>query len=248
MLPPYNIDTLQNLNTSSEYYHQTAATNDMREMALKQIAEQTGMQAGLAHESKVINTRLMMHKQQLDMTFNFNQLIYDHKLLPPVIIQQTNMIKVSDDAQTIRAGGHRYEIIRQSAFVTVPPTWRDYLYMSYQQPELPNKAVLPKNNKEQEIWAHYVVKGYAKGIQQGLSIFTHNMHQLSVDFNGMVLYKRLLAKNMVSPFYVKSKSLGITGDGNHVTIDDSTMHIADQPKLLPGNTKNWKPVAIKTNK
>ena len=51
---------------------------------------------------------------------------------------------------------------------------------------------------------------------------------------------------MVSPFYVKSKSLGITGDGNHVTIDDSTMHIADQPQLLPGNTKHWKPVAIKS--
>ena len=47
-----------------------------------------------------------------------------------------------------------------------------------------------------------LVKGWAEGIQQGLNIFKVHMHQLSRDFNGMVLYKRLLAKNMVSPHFM----------------------------------------------
>jgi defect in organelle trafficking protein DotC len=244
MLPPYNLDTLQNLNSSSAYYKQHASSESMREMALKQVAESVGMQAGLAHESKVINVHLQQHAQQMDTVFNFNQLLYQHYLLPPVIIQADNQLKVSDDGRTIRAGGNSYRIIKQVQFVTVPPTWRDYLWMSYQAPGLPDKAILPKNDAEQKIWAYNIVKGWAEGIQQGLNIFKVHMHQLSRDFNGMVLYKRLLAKNMVSPFYVKSKSLGITGDKDHITIDDHTMQVTDDPQFDKSG-KLWNSVSVK---
>ena len=60
----------------------------------------------------------------------------------------------------------------------------------------------------------------------------------------MVLYKRLLARNMVSPFYVKTKKLGITGDSKHITIGDSTVRITDMPNLRKGS-KLWKSVAVK---
>ena len=248
MLPPYNLDTIQNLNTSSQYYHnQATASTDMRETALKEIARQFGMLAGLAEESRIINTRLKMHEQQLDNTFNFNQLMYKHLIVPPVIVQQTNQLKVSDDMQTIRAGGQMYQIVKQVYIASTPPTWRDYLYMSYQRPELPDRGVLPKTPSEQKVWANAVTQGWAQGIKQGLNIFTINMHKLSRDFNGMVLYKRLLAKNMVSPFYVKSKNLGITGNKDHVTIDDKSIHINNQPELQYRAT-TWKSVAIKNDK
>lgn len=244
MLQPYNLDTLQNLNAGSAYYQKHASSESMREMALKQVAESIGMQAGLAHESKVINAHLQGHAQQMDKVFNFNSLLYQHYLLPPVIVQATNQIKVSDDGDMIRAGGNSYRIVKQVQFVTVPPTWRDYLWMSYQAPALPDKAVLPKNDAEQKIWAYSIVKGWAEGIQQGLNIFKVNMHKLSRDFNGMVLYKRLLAKNMVSPFYVKSKNLGITGDGSHITIDDHTYQITDKPQFEKTG-KLWQSVSVK---
>ena len=127
MLPAYNIDTLQNLNSSSAYYQKQASSESIREMAIKQVAESLGMQAGLAHESKVINNHLQQHAQQMDTVFNFNQLLYKHFLLPPVIVQSDNQIKVSDDGDMIRAGGNSYRIVKQVQFVTVPPTWRDYL-------------------------------------------------------------------------------------------------------------------------
>ncbi len=183
MLPPYNLDTLQNLNTNSSYYQKQASSENMRQMALRQVAESAGMQAGLAHESKIINRHLQQHAQQMDKIFNFNNLLYKHYLLPPVIVQADNQIKISDDSRTIRAGGNSYRFIKQAQFVTVPPTWRDYLWMSYQAPELPDKSVLPKNDAEQKIWAYAVVKGWAEGIQQGLNIFKVNMHKLSRDFN-----------------------------------------------------------------
>ena len=244
MLPAYNIDTLQNLNSSSAYYQKQASSESIREMAIKQVAESLGMQAGLAHESKVINNHLQQHAQQMDTVFNFNQLLYKHYLLPPVIVQSDNQIKVSDDGDMIRAGGNSYRIVKQVQFVTVPPTWRDYLWMSYQPPALPDKAVLPKNSAEQKIWAYSIVKGWSEGIQQGLNIFKVNMHKLSRDFNGMVLYKRLLAKNMVSPFYVKSKNLGITGNKDHITIDDRTLQITDKPEFQKSG-KLWDSVPVK---
>ena len=72
------------------------------------------------------------------------------------------------------------------------------------------------------------------------------MHKLSRDFNGMVLYKRLLAKNMVSPFYVKSKNLGITGNKDHITIDDRTLQITDKPEFQKSG-KLWDSVPVKQN-
>ena len=244
MLQPYNIDQLQDLSSSSAYYKQHGSAENLRQQALKQVAQTLGVQAGLAHEAKIVNKRLATHAQRMDMVFNFNNLLYNHYLLPPVIIQDTNSLKVSNDGTVIRAGGHSYRIIKQVQFVTAPPTWRDYLLMSYPAPQMPPQSILPKNNAEQKIWSSAVVAGWKQGIQQALSIFTVNMHKLSRDFNGMVLYKRLLAKNMVSPFYVKKKHLGITGDSQHITVDDTTLQITDKPQFQQTG-KLWNSVSVK---
>ena len=247
MLHPYNIDQLQNLNSHSAQYQDASATANLREQALRQIALTLGTQSGLAHESKRINKRLQQHAQRLDAVFNFNGLLYNHYLLPPVIEQTGNSIKVSNDGLVIRAGGHSYKIIKQVQFVTTPPTWQDYLLMSYQPPPLPPHSVLPKNRVEQKVWANAIVSGWAKGRDQALNIFKINIHKLSRDFNGMVLYKRLLAKNMVSPFYVKKKSLGVTGDSQNITVDDSTMKITVKPQLQKTG-KLWESIAVKKDK
>ena len=244
MLQPYNIDQLQNLNSHSAQYQDASAIANMRDQALKQIAQTLGVQAGLAHESKRINKRLNEHAQRLDAVFNFNGLLYNHYLLPPVIEQTSNSLKVSDDGLVIRAGGHSYKIINQVQFVTTPPTWQDYLLMSYQPPLLPPHSVLPKNVSEQKIWAHAIVDGWSKGIDQALSVFKVNIHKLSRDFNGMVLYKRLLAKNMISPFYVKKKNLGVTGNSQNITVDDTTMQITVKPQLQKTGSL-WESISVK---
>ena len=47
----------------------------------------------------------------------------------------------------------------------------------------------------------------------------------------MILYRKLLAMNMVSPPYVSHLDLGVTGDGNELHIDDQVLRITALPAL-----------------
>ncbi len=49
---------------------------------------------------------------------------------------------------------------------------------------------------------------------------------------------------MVSPFYVKSKDLGITGNKDHITVDDRTLQITALPQFQKTG-KLWESVSVK---
>ena len=114
MLPTYSIESLQKLNPMA--YYRSSIISKYERDGCKQAAEVIGMQTGLAHESKVINKRLEHHAQQLNDVFNFNLLMYHHYLLPPVIVESDNQVRVSGDGTLISAGGKSYRIIKQVQF------------------------------------------------------------------------------------------------------------------------------------
>ena len=238
----YSLDQLQNLSTSSAYYQQQVSTLNIRFKAVQEAAEALGMQAGLYDQSQKINQILDAHAVTLDKIFNFNLLVYQQHVLPPVIEHAGESLNVGPANTTLRIDGETYNVVRQVKFVTAPPTWRDYLWMPYKQPELPNKVLLPRNDQERKIWREFIHQGWTEGEIQGEVIFKINLKRLERDYNGMVLYKSLLLRGMVSPFYVSSKESGITGNDSHMVIDDRTMAITNFPALQL-HSKLWNPVA-----
>ena len=206
----HSLSDLQSLQSDSAYYQDVMAVDSFRLKAVKQAGEELGMQTALANESIVIDNILAKHAYQLDQVFNFRLLMDVNGVLPPVIISANHQLQISDDGNNIRVGGKVYRIIQQVRFVTTPPTWRDYLWMNYPYPEPPSPAVLPQNSAEQRIWSNAVIVGWKEGIQQALDIYHINLDHLSQDYNGMILYKELLAQNMVSPFNVIKQNNGIT--------------------------------------
>ncbi len=241
--PGYTIAELQNLQTDSAYYQAHIPSTNIRLKAVQEAAEQLGMQTGLADESEVIDHVLQIHDAQLNQIFNFRLLMYKDSVLPPVIISANNRLHIDNAGDNIRIGGQSYQIIQQVRFVTAPPTWRDYLWMDYPYPAYPNQAVLPKTAEERAVWKEALSKGWGEGIKQAITIYNINLDHLGRDFNGMVLYSKLLAQNMVSPFYVVKHDDGITGDANHVTLDDQTWQITAQPQLQL-HSKLWQPVLM----
>lgn len=239
----YTLQNLQNLNVDNGFYKQQIPFTNIRARAVKEAAESLGMQSGLYVESKAINKRLQQHQRTLDTLFNFNLLIYHQNVLPPVIEQGNASLKIGATSDTLNIAGTTYNIIKQVRFVTTPPTWRTYLDMNYKKPELPNKVLLPKDSAERTVWKAALKKGWQEGINQGISIFKINLNRLVRDYNGMVLYKSLLARQMVSPFYVSAKNNGITGDASHMVIDDHSMHIDTKPQLQL-HSKIWQPVVV----
>lgn len=221
----------------------------IRLSALKQTARGLGAQAGLAWRSRQIEILLYSQKRNLDRIFNFNYLILNNNVLPPVLIEGRNTLNLADEF-TLRVSDHDYQIIQQPRFITVPPTWRDYIWMGYKKPEKPNNTMLPQNADERKVWNIYIQIGWQEGIIQADQIFTANLARLRRDYEGMILYRKLLAQNMLSPPYVSQADLGITSGGNDMRINDRVLRITTIPQLQ-ADTKNWRPVIAKktpTNK
>lgn len=215
----------------------------IREMALKETALSLGAQGGLAWRAKFIDQDLVKQSRNLDTIYDFNSLILEHNILPPVLLEGRNTLNLAD-AQSIRVSDRTYKVAKQAHFVTTPPNWRQYLWMDYQKPEMPNVTLLPKTKREKKIWCIYAARGWKNGIDQGNIILEESISRIKEDFGGMILYRKLLAMNMVSPPYVSHTDLGVTGDATEIHIDDKVLRITALPALNI-NSSEWKAAVSK---
>lgn len=210
----------------------------IREMALKETALSLGAQSGLAWRAKFIDDELIRQQRNLDTIYDFNSLILQHNILPPVLLEGRNTLNMAD-TQTIRVSDRTYKVLKQAHFITTPPNWRQYLWMDYKKPEYPDMTLLPKTNAERALWKQCIERGWKDGIEQANVILEESIARIKEDFNGMILYRKLLAMNMVSAPYVSNTDLGVTGDGGEIHIDDRVLRITALPALNT-NSAEWR--------
>lgn len=215
----------------------------IREMALRETALSLGAQSGLASRAKLIDDQLVKQARNLDTVFDFNSLILEQNVLPPVLLEGQNTLNLAN-SQTIRISDRTYKVSKQAHFITTPPNWRQYLWMDFKRPEYPNITLLPKTREERDLWNRCVEKGWNNGIAQANSILEESVARIKEDFSGMILYRKLLAMNMVSPPFVSHTDLGVTGDGDEIRIDDRVLRITALPALNV-NSKEWRAAVAK---
>ena len=116
--------------------------------------------------------------------------------------------------------------------------------MDYKQPEYPHVSLLPTNKEERAVWCYHVEKGWQDGVEQANTILEESIARIKEDFVGMILYRKLLAMNMVSPPYVSNTDLGVTGDGVEIHIDDRVLRITALPALNI-NSSEWRAAVAK---
>lgn len=242
--PTQSVDTLDyqqiaNVTEASEG-SSALAGNQLRLKAVGQAALALGAQGGLAYESNKINTNLLSQAEHLRTIFNFDALILNHNILPPVLVESTDTLNLSDP-DTLRTASRSFKIEQNAKFVTAPPTWRDYLLMSFNKPTLPDQTLLPRNSAEQVVWRDQLQVGWVNGMRQADQIFSENLGRLKQDYEGMVLYRQLLEEHMVTPPYVAATDLGVTGDSQHLNIGDTILRISALPGLQT-NIQKWTPV------
>lgn len=113
--------------------------------------------------------------------------------------------------------------------------------MSYPKPSVPDRSLLPKNQAEAEVWNRFIRDGWQNGIKQANGIFATNLNRLRRDYSGIVLYRKLLAQDMVSAPYIAKADLGVTGDSNEIHVDDRVLRITAHSELQTDSSK-WQPV------
>lgn len=215
---------------------------NIRIKSLRDTAMSIGAQGGLSWAAEQINNRMQLDRKYLDSIYNFNAMMLNHGVLPPVLEEGDNTLNLADP-NTIRVSDRTYKIIKQARFATTPPNWREYLWLVYAKPELPNRTLLPRNNAERIIWREAVRAGWGKGIEQAYSIFQQSLARLKRDYKGMLLYRKLLEERMISPPFVARTELGVTGDGTDMRVNDQVLRIVELPRLQT-NTRHWKAIVV----
>jgi len=241
-----NINSLESMRNDDPIHSEddtSSNVSQIRNKALEDTAMSLGAQGGLAVASKEVNSRMDGDKWSLETIYNFNGMLLTHGVLPPVLVESDESLNLADP-NTIRVADKTYKIVSQARFATTPPNWRDYLWMPYNKPEMPDKVLLPHTEEERKIWIKAIKVGWEKGTEQSYSIFQQNLARLKRDYQGMILYRKLLQEKMVSPPYVSKTELGVTGNGTDMRINDQVLRITELPKLQT-DSQTWKAIVVK---
>lgn len=243
--PPPTLDALLSDSHRAAIVQRHDDIPALRLKALRDAAMAYGARAGLAHRSYVIAKLVRGQADTLDGVFNFSMLMLPHTVVPPVLTQSTDSMKVTD-GRAIRVSDVTYTIEQQAHFATAAPNWREYLRpKQVWHLRSPAAALLPKNGTERTAWKDFLTAGWKLGVSQANAAFTQSLARLKRDYLGMVLYRRLLAKHMVSKPYVARADLGVTGDGHSMSINDRVLRITAIPSLNL-HPKDWKPLPVPT--
>ncbi|HSW70838.1 MAG TPA: type IV secretory system conjugative DNA transfer family protein [Gammaproteobacteria bacterium] len=237
-----NITQLENVSQDN-LKTTSAEVTQLRSKLLQDTAMSLGAQAGLAWASEKINAQLDKDRIYLESIFNFNAMMLSHGVLPPVLSEGDNSLNLADP-NTIRVADKTYRIIEQARFTTTAPQWRDFLWLSYSKPELPDKTLLPRNDDEQKVWKAAMRLGWEKGIEQAYSIFKQNLARLKRNYQGMILYRKLLQQKMINAPFVARTELGVTGNGTDMRVNDQVLRIVELPHLQT-EAKHWNAIVVK---
>lgn len=235
-----NLVGLQRLSYTYTSPYSRKGFAGMRKTALEEIAMSLGAQAGLAYRAAELNIVLEKNSKILDRVFNFHPLLLDHSVLPPVLLEGRHTLNL-DSPETIRISDRTYQIAKQARFVTAPPNWRNYVWLSYQKPERPHNAFLPRTRQERRWWAEAVTRGWYEGRRQADYIFGDNLSNLKQDYLGMIRYRILLAQNMVTLPFVAKTDLGVTGNSEIMYVHDQILRIMALPSLNIDSSQ-WQPL------
>ncbi|MCP8352362.1 type IV secretion system DotC family protein [Candidatus Synchoanobacter obligatus] len=213
--------------------------------AMKEVALSYGAQAGLNWKSQQVATYLDSHSKYLDQVFDFNALLMVHNILPPIVAEYGKSYSLEND-QTIRLSDQEIKMLEPARFVTVPPSWRDYIYLVYSKPQTPPESLLPHNEIEEQIWKDALATGWEIGIEQADAIFSDALARLLRDFKGIVLYHQLHLQNMISAPYAETTNLGVTGNTQGLRLNDKIIKIVT-PSVLNPQTNQWHPILYNAN-
>ena len=219
---------------------------DIRLDALKEAAMSYGARGGLAWRTFEISKELERRQSFLDRVYDFRSLLIAAPsgllIEPPVVSEGQNAMIIENQGQKAAIAERIYKINAKAKIVSASRTWRQYLRRDWGTVEPPPNILRPKNAEERKVWRRYVEKGWDNGIDQANRTFERDLSRLQSDFRGMVRYRRLLAKGMISPPYALQVNRGITGGGRQMRVGDSAVQITGQSQLITG-ADQWRPVS-----
>ena len=219
-----------------------SSTNGMRAQMIGDAGRTVGFRAGAASRGASLVRSLEARSSELDALYQFSTLVRPDGTIPPVIVEATDVASISNDQ--FRFAGRVYRIEKEERFVSVPPSWRNYLFAGLStktKVELPHAEARPKDEGELLIWRAAVLSGWERGMGEADAVLDANFSRLTRDYTGMIRYSPLLAMGMILPTKVAASSQTVTGDGRQLTLNDTHRRLTSKARFETDADK-WGPV------
>ena len=141
-----------------------------------------------------------------------------------------------ESGETATAAQTSYELLAPARYVSVAPTWREFLMAdAFPEPEKPNPAVMPKDDKERHIWREAVREAWSQGLAEADQLYADNISRMVRQYRGLMLYHLLTAQHLLSKVNTASAALGTktTDSGNKLHIGQKVYRITAPSAFLP---------------
>lgn len=204
----------------------------LRIRMVREAAMSAAMRAGLAKQGERINKMLMENQRNLDDIFDFSSLMLPNNVVPPRIRYVENIVE--QQGGQMRNTKFRLEVVQQAHFSTRAPTWRTYLTIPvWSDLGSTHQALLPQNSDEVSAAQRGLQEGWEAGERQANEMFMRGLNRLHNDLMQMFTYHAALKVQMVSMPIINRKDVPVTGDGNVMSVDQSTYSIESLPSFNP---------------
>lgn len=218
-----------------------SGVTDLRAQMLADAGKTLGFRGGMAARAQILADALAARTNQLDTIFLFSPMINKNGTLPPVIVEARDVASFSPEQ--IRTATRVYKIEREERFVSVPPTWRDYLFVGLPVMggvDLPTFQARPQDDKEVAIWKGAVTAGWKEGETQADAILAANFNRLTRDYSGMLMYSTLLQQGMVSITRVAESQQTVSSDGKVLILGDKLRRVTKKA-AFESDASKWRP-------
>jgi len=213
----------------------------MRPAAIKEAAQLVTFQTAMTYRYKQLVAATEQHSSIMDPAFNFGPLLMtqgDALILPPVLTRAGASMRI-ESGETATTAQTSYELLAPARYVAAAPTWREVLMTDgFPEPEKPNPAVMPKNDKERLIWRAAVRKAWAQGLTEADHLYADNVSRMVRIYRGVMLYRLLAAQHLLSRVNTASAELGskTTDGGNKLHIGQKVYRITAPSSFIPVQT------------
>ncbi|HAV4287398.1 TPA: hypothetical protein JIQ75_18155 [Acinetobacter baumannii] len=204
-----------------------------------EAATRNALRARLTEIDKVVYNPNNVRK--LDSIYDFQRLMINTVVVPPVIVQANNISDVQNP-RTLSVLGVRYEIKENARFSHTPPNWRDFLQFNVKSYEigvdaLPNE-LKPKNSAEERAFKEAMNKGIEDGVREADAIFKHQLNRLNQTYKGMIAFHRFIMDGKITMPAIARRDIALTGNGNTLMLNQTNFEITSLPQFV-NNTKLW---------
>lgn len=216
-----------------------AGKGQLRLQLIKETASSYAQQSAVSWRYGQINGMLEKMRAQLDVTFNFDPLLIDGVMLPPVITRGEDAQR-SFGPETLRVVRKIYRIEYPARIVTATPSWRSFLVRRVPKPPELARQVLPKTGAEKQVWKAAAIDGWKAGVEQANVQFITYLNLMVRVLDGMLIYHHLMDEGVVSRPAVATADRGIvfSPSGKELNIGDVIYRIAAPGQFQ--DASNWR--------